>query len=54
MKKEIRYCPDRRCDKSMSGLYDEKTPLCFNENSDGLTYCETQLTVFGCPRRFEP
>lgn len=51
MKKEIRYCSDRRCDGSMPELYDPKTPLCFNEGCCGTTYCQTQLDI-GCPRGF--
>jgi hypothetical protein len=52
MKKAIRYCPDRHCDKTMPEMFDSKTPLCFNENSDGTTYCCTQIELFGCIRGF--
>ena len=49
-------CPDRRCDKSGCGkdtFFDPETPVCYNENSGGTTYCETQIEMFGCPRGFQ-
>ena len=52
MKKEIRYCSDRHCDKD-GEVFDSKTPVCYNEDSGGTTYCSTQLEIFGCPRGFE-
>jgi hypothetical protein len=51
MKKEIRYCSDRHCDKD-GEVFDSKTPVCYNEDSRGTTYCSTQLEIFGCPRGF--
>jgi len=57
MNREIRYCPDRHCDKS--GLhngkdfeFDPKTPVCYHENSGG-TYCGTQIEFYGCSRGYE-
>jgi hypothetical protein len=52
MKKDIRYCPDRHCDK-VGELFDSKFSVCFNEESEGTTYCSTQLEIFGCPRGFD-
>ena len=58
MKREIRYCPDRHCNKS--GLndgkdfeFDPKTPVCYHEDSGGTTYCSTQMEFFECPRGYE-
>jgi hypothetical protein len=57
LKKEIRYCSDRHCDKT--GLdggkdfeFDPKTPLCRHDDAGGTTYCSTQLEFYGCPRGF--
>lgn len=52
MKKEIRYCPDRKCDKH-SDIFDGTTALCLHEDSGGTTYCSTQLEIFGCPRGYD-
>jgi hypothetical protein len=57
MNKKIRYCPDRKCDKSgltggKDSEFDPNFPVCWNDDSEGTTYCDTQIEIFGCPRGF--